>query len=68
MSSLPKQLVSNYEEGMVVEIQKETSVAGGHALHTLSTTSSPSQAASVVEPACKRPRTSFTEANSETSG
>ena len=59
-SSLPPSLVSEYEAGILREIQKETFTTGGQTVHTLST--------STTESNVKRPRTDLSEHNSTLSG
>lgn len=63
-SSLPRSLVSSYEAGVVLQIQRDTSITGAHAVHTLTTI----EVSDGPEPNSKRPRTDPSDTLSDTSG
>lgn len=66
VSSLPPQLVANYEAGILYEVQRESFTTGGQTVHTLTTT--PTKELDVLEPVTKHARIDLSHNNCEPTG
>lgn len=63
--SLPKALVTDFENGISNAVQKQSTKAGGQIIHTLSAVSDANRE---VVPSQKRPRVDFSDLVSNSSG